>query len=439
MSIRKISKAKLATLALATVSCAGMAATPVSIKYTINRAENVKKNNAMVLPYFFSSDTMGFNLGIGGVVQGIGQDQMAMGATGWGGAESYGFSGGIWNYRPSFSNRTFFSIAGMYAYFPEQRAYTGNKSTPTPNGQPLPGSSGSSQDQFIEGDGFSNWLDLKMEYVLPIGSRKSDPIIQYNLRGGLLTDAPTSTNWNPLDNGTTILILRQFNRYQSYDDGSGKQSGDVNAVELGIQYDNTDFAPNPSMGSRQYLSYTFEGAWLTPEDNWDVWQLDLSKYTNIGESEWASQRIFAFNFWTAYSPSWNVKQVGNDSRIVEDAPAYNEGATLGGYKRMRGYDSNRFHDKASIYASAEYRYTLKYNPVRDVEWLRFLNLDWFQLVGFVEAGQVASEYDLKDLTSDMKYDAGVSLRALTAGLVVRADYAVSEEGSYMWFMINQPF
>ncbi|GAM73687.1 hypothetical protein JCM19241_3142 [Vibrio ishigakensis] len=118
MSIRKISKAKLATLALATVSCAGMAATPVSIKYTINRAENVKKNNAMVLPYFFSSDTMGFNLGIGGVVQGIGQDQMAMGATGWGGAESYGFSGGIWNYRPSFSNRTFFSIAGMYATFP---------------------------------------------------------------------------------------------------------------------------------------------------------------------------------------------------------------------------------------------------------------------------------------------------------------------------------
>ncbi|GAM62875.1 hypothetical protein JCM19232_4552 [Vibrio ishigakensis] len=278
-----------------------------------------------------------------------------------------------------------------------------------------------------------------MEYVLPIGSRKSDPIIQYNLRGGLLTDAPTSTNWNPLDNGTTILILRQFNRYQSYEDENGKQSGDVNAVELGIQYDNTDFAPNPSMGSRQYLSYTFEGAWLTPEDNWDVWQLDLSKYTNIGESEWASQRIFAFNFWTAYSPSWNVKQVGNDSRIVEDAPAYNEGATLGGYKRMRGYDSNRFHDKASIYASAEYRYTLKYNPVRDVEWLRFLNLDWFQLVGFVEAGQVASEYDLKDLTSDMKYDAGVSLRALTAGLVVRADYAVSEEGSYMWFMINQPF
>lgn len=125
-----------------------------------------------------------------------------------------------------------------------------------------------------------------MEYVLPIGSRKSDPIIQYNLRGGLLTDAPTSTNWNPLDSGTTILILRQFNRYQSYDDGNGKQSGDVNAVELGIQYDNTDFAPNPSMGSRQYLSYTFEGAWLTPEDNWDALQLDLSKYTNIGESEW---------------------------------------------------------------------------------------------------------------------------------------------------------
>lgn len=106
---------------------------------------------------------------------------------------------------------------------------------------------------------------------------------------------------------------------------------------------------------------------------------------------------------------------------------------------MRGYDSNRFHDKASLYASAEYRYTLKHNPIQDIDWLRFLNLDWFQLVGFVEAGQVASSYDLKQLTSDMKIDGGVSLRALTAGLVVRADYAVSEEGSHMWFMINQPF
>ncbi|GAM59741.1 hypothetical protein JCM19231_4101 [Vibrio ishigakensis] len=94
MSIRKISKASLATLALTAVSSACLATTPVSIKYTVNRAENTKKNNTMVLPYFFSSDTMGFNLGIGGVVQGIGQDQMAMGATGWGGAESYGFSGG---------------------------------------------------------------------------------------------------------------------------------------------------------------------------------------------------------------------------------------------------------------------------------------------------------------------------------------------------------
>lgn len=286
---------KRACIALVLASGVCHAATPVSIKYTINRAENTQhKSNTVVLPYFFSSETMGFNLGIGGVVQGVGQEQLAMGATAWGGAESYGTSAGIWNYRPSFSKRTFLSIAGMYAYFPQQRAYAGGKLTPTPNDQPLPGSSDSSQEQYIEGDGFNNWLDLKMEYVLAIGSRRNNAIINYNLRGGLLTEPAPQTYWNPLENGTTILILRQFNRYQSYESLTGENSGDINAFELGIQYDNTDFAPNPSMGSRQYLSYTYEGKWLTPEDNWDVWQLDMSKYTNIGASDWASQRIFAF-------------------------------------------------------------------------------------------------------------------------------------------------
>ncbi|PML14673.1 hypothetical protein BCT78_01480 [Vibrio breoganii] len=425
-------------LALGVFSSCAYSATPVGMKYTIHRAENADNTkNAMVLPYAFSTESMGLNVGIGGVVQGVGQEQMVIGGTGWAGADSYGLSGGLWNYRPWFAKRAFISLAGMYAYFPEQRAYT--------NGEiafedPRWGSSGSSQEDYIQGDGYSNWLDIKVEYVLPLGSAKEKATVDYYLRNGMLVDGPKSTYWNPLETGTTILLMRQFNRYQSYEDDAGiEREGDMNAFELGIQYDNTDFAPNPSMGSRQYLGYSYEGSIVSPDSTWNFVELDVSKYLSIGESDWARQRIFAFNFWTGYSPSWNLVDVDGQKKIVEDGAPYNEGATLGGHARMRGYDSNRFHDKASLYATAEYRYTLRYNPIKEVSWLRFLNIDWFQLVAFAEAGQVAPEYDLSELTQEMKLDAGVAVRALAAGVVVRFDYAVSEEGSYMWFMVNQPF
>jgi hypothetical protein len=71
--------------------------------------------------------------------------------------------------------------------------------------------------------------------------------------------------------------------------------------------------------------------------------------------------------------------------------------------------------------------------------LKFLNLDWFQLVGFVELGEVADEYSVKALTSDMKFDGGISLRAFAGGIVVRTDLGVSNEGANLWVMVNQPF
>lgn len=149
--------------------------------------------------------------------------------------------------------------------------------------------------------------------------------------------------------------------------------------------------------------------------------------------------MLALNLWSGYSPSWELETLNDGARIVRGGAPYNEGATLGGFTRMRGYDLNRFHDKAALYASAEYRYTLKYNPLADVNWLRFLRLDWFQLVGFVEAGRVAPEYKLSTLTDEMKFDYGVSLRAMTAGLVVRADLAKSDEGTNLWLMVDHPF
>lgn len=107
---------------------------------------------------------------------------------------------------------------------------------------------------------------------------------------------------------------------------------------------------------------------------------------------------------------------------------------------MRAFPAQRFSDRAAIYYSAEYRMTLKWNPFDDwPEVNRLLGVEWLQLVPFVEAGRVAPEYDLANLHSSMKWDAGIGLRAWAKGLVVRVDTAASDEGLGVQMMVSQPF
>ncbi|CAH0530066.1 BamA/TamA family outer membrane protein [Vibrio hippocampi] len=411
--------------------------TPTNIKSRLDRLETSQLRNSMVLPYFFSSDSMGTNIGVGGMIKGIHQDQMVVGGTIFGGTESHALSAGIWNYMIPGTERVFLSTFGMWGYYPKQRAYTGYN---VPAGTPLPGSNDSSSEQYFEGSGNSNWWDIKLEYVLPIGANKHSGTVDYQVKNGLLVSAPTGgREWNPLTSGTTIFVARQFNRYQSFETDSGDIDGTIHAMEFGVYYDNTDFAPNPSYGTRHYISTSHDWGWLESKQEWSFYEFDTSAFFSLGESHWASQRIVALNFWTGYSPTWEVESDSSGNSSVSGNAPYNEGATLGGFTRMRGYDMNRFHDKAVIYGAAEYRYTLRNNPLKDVNWLKFLRIDWIQLVGFAEVGRVGPEYNASNLLTDMKYDAGVSVRALMAGLVVRTELATSPESTNFWLMVDHPF
>lgn len=66
-------------------------------------------------------------------------------------------------------------------------------------------------------------------------------------------------------------------------------------------------------------------------------------------------------------------------------------------------------------------------------------MDWWQFAGFVEGGRVAREYTLSELTSEWQADAGIGIRAMVAGGLVRFDVAVSKEAVGIWFMVGQPF
>ncbi|MEZ9140922.1 MULTISPECIES: BamA/TamA family outer membrane protein [unclassified Shewanella] len=416
-------------------------AAPANVKSAVNRVETKDTGvEKLILPYVFSTDSMGLNLGVGAMVSGYHQEQMTIGGTVYGGDVSYGAGAGVWNYRLPKTDRFFMSLVGFMGYYPQQKAYAGGAGEYIPVGTPLPGSNDSSNEQFLQADGASNWWDIKIEYTLPIGATRDKSTVTYDLTRGLLTSEPTGGRvWNPMESGATVAVLRQFNRYESFELDDGELDGAIHAIELGLLYDNTDFSINPSYGSKQYIAISHDAGWFESEKQWTFIEFEASKYFSFGESEYASQRILAMNFWTGYSPTWELEYNDEGGRIVTNNAPYSEGATLGGFYRMRGFDNKRFHDKAVIYGSAEYRYTLKYNPIEDVNWLKFLRLDWFQLVGFVEAGRVGESYTSDELLTDMKYDYGVSLRALTAGIVVRLDVAQSDESTNAWVMVDHPF
>lgn len=410
-----------------------------AVKFSVERTENTNDRETLILPYVFSTDDLGSVFGVGAMATGIHQKQMTLGGTLFGGGETKGLAIGLWDYRLFDTQRFFISALGMAGKYPLLRAYAPLPKEATPVGGVRPGSNDSSFDDFIESSGTNNWWEVKLEYVLPLGNAKKTGMATYKLQGGLLADNIAVENWNPLKTGTSVLVVRQFNRYQLYQDETGDLEGAVHALELGFLYNNTDFPINPSQGSSQYLSLTYNPQWLKSNDDWTFIEFEASKYFSFGATDFAKQNILALNVWASYSPSWELSYDAQGNSLVSGHPPFLEGATLGGMYRLRGFRQNRFHDKAAIYATAEYRMTLDYNPVTNVSWLRFLNLDWFQTVFYVEGGRVAPKFSSNTLFTDWKTDVGVSLRALTAGIVIRLDVTTSKEDTTTWLMVGHPF
>ncbi len=409
------------------------------VKFNVDRSENTKARDTLVLPYAFSSEDIGLVLGVGGMATGLYQKQMSVGGTVFGG-DSKGVALGLWDYQLFGSQRWYISSVGMAAEYPLLRAYSPLPDELTAPDDARAGSNNSSFDDFVASKGSNNWWEVKLEYVLPWGNAKNQGMATYHLEGGLLQGTQQNVpNWNPMKNGTSVLVAKQFNRYQLYQTDTQELDGAVHALELGFLYNNTDFPVNPSQGSSQYISYTYNPKWLESNNDWSFVELEASKYFSFGATSFAKQNILALNIWAGYSPSWQVNTDENGYSYVTDNAPFLEGSSLGGMYRLRGFRQSRFHDKAAIYATAEYRMTLDYNPIADVSWLRFLNLDWFQTVLFVEGGRVSPTFNRDVIFSDWKSDVGISLRALTAGIVVRFDVAKSNEGTNMWVMVGHPF
>lgn len=301
------------------------------------------------------------------------------------------------------------------------------------------GSNDSDADNYVDGDGDDNLVRVNFRYLLPIGSGRVIPGLPNLERGLPVKGSGGGISWNPLVSGKTFVEVKPYWREQTIDSDDGNIEQKTNGAAFSLYQDNTDFVRNPSEGSTVRLRYTQDWGWFDSSRPYTVGDFEYSLYVPLGSSEKYRQKVLAFDFWTANSFSWDRTSFEDGEEVFQRPPAY-LGATLGGLWRMRGYPTSRFNDQAAVYYAVEYRLIPEWNPFTKMEWLqKRVGVQWWQWVAFVEAGRVAPQWAVDELHSDVKFDAGVGVRAMAKGVVVRLDIAGSDEGFGVNMIVGQPF
>ena len=411
---------------------------------TYSALESLSKD-LVFIPYVFSTDSTGFSGGVGVIKQGFLQKQTTAIATLFYGAEqdiitngqpdTANFSGGfaaVFDYLVPNTERMLFSVLGLKAYFPKARYYLYDHSND------------SDENNYVESSGDADFLYGTLKYVLPMGDGLDNPEGHYILKNGFVVGREGKGGGKPFVTGRTAVGITGFyehNTFENYLPGTprssnGLEAWNTNGLRFFVEHDNTDYDLNPSRGYQFKLQYSKDFGWGDSEQTWDFMEFKYNQYIDLPTFSFTQQNVLAMSFWTGNSFSWDRNSEYLPG-IADHRPPPWEGGRLGGIFRMRGYNIDRFSDKAAIYGTAEYRAILNWNPFRKNEYIP-VAIDWLQVVGFVEAGRVNDTYNF-DLLSDMKFDAGISLRAMAAQIPVRIDVAYGDEGANFWVMVFQPF
>ncbi len=391
----------------------------------------------IILPYALATEALGFALGVGGGTSGYIQPQTNFFITAFTSTnDSRALFVSINDYQLPFAKRLFVGFIGSIGDYTDQRVYTGfNSAYPGEHA----GSNDSDPDNFLQGEGEDDWYELKFKFLLPIGHGENTLINTSVLKHGLLVDGQTGGDvWNPMVSGRTNIELSTFKRHRTIVDETGESVGDSEGIIVALEYDNRDFYDNPTKGSLQKIIGKHDFGVFDGTDRWSVFQLDLRKYLYLGNSEKFRQKVLALNYWTSYTRTWEPV-VDAQGAFIDGRPPNVLGSTLGGFDRLRSYPVDRFSDKAAIYYSAELRLMPRWNPLGDIKILKPLNIDWWQIVPFVEIGRVAPSWSFSDLHSDMRKVLGLGFRFMAQKAVFRLDTSFSNDSWAMYAMVGQPF
>ena len=387
------------------------------------------------LPYAFYNESFGLSAGYVYGVVGYPQKQSTLLATVMAGTtgSAMGFLVGR-DIQMPLVDRLFLDPIVQVGHFMDSKSYSNGK--PRFAGERA-GTNDSDKDNFVKGDGWDNFFRMKFKYLLPIGHGRDQIIGKYVMDHGLLkSGAEGGTSLNPLASGKTYLELRPFYRSQQIDGHHVDETAKTNGLDFSAFIDNRDYYANPSKGYGLRGKMSRDFGWFNSSNSWTNLESELDVYLPLKLSDRFRQSVVALDIWTSYSPTWDKK---SKNEIKNRPPTYT-GPTLGGIWRMRGYPTNRFSDKAAIYYTAEFRMIPRWNPFDKWPGIqKYVGIEWLQFVPFVEIGRVASKWDVKRLHSDMKWDAGLGIRAMAKGIVIRIDSAVSRENFGVQMMIAQPF
>ncbi len=387
------------------------------------------------LPYGFFNES--FGLAAGYVYSVAGYPQPGAGVLGTVMVGTEGSAMGFFmgqNIRVFGIERLFFDPILSVGYFGDVDAYvSGNPDFPDERA----GANDSDPDNFITGSGWDTFFRLRFKYLLPIGHGREQLIPSYRLDGGLLESGATGgESFNPLKSGRTFVEVRPFYRSQNIENDDLDEEQITNGAEFSLFWDNRDYPTSPSRGNALSLKVARDWGIGQSDDSWTALSAEYDHYISLGATRRFRQRVLALDFWTSYSPTWDVAV---DGTISHRPPAFS-GATIGGLMRMRAYPAQRFNDQSAIYYAAELRLIPEWNFFNNFPDLQErLGVKWIQFVGLVEAGRVAPDWDFSELHRDMKWNAGLGVRAWAKGLVVRVDTAISDEGFGVQMMVSQPF
>ncbi len=171
-----------------------------------------------------------------------------------------------------------------------------------------------------------------------------------------------------------------------------------------LRLDTRDSQINPHKGWNLCLNTDWASKFLGGDYNFQRYRLEISRYLRL----FASAHVWAMRFWMQH---------------VEGTAPYYEQSIIGGGWTARGFKADRFIDRASALASAEYRFPV-YKKLGAVL--------------FVDAGRVYSGIEEAGL-NDWKTSWGLGLRYYVANFVTRLDIGRSSEGTRIYFNFCQVF
>ncbi|WP_394230161.1 BamA/TamA family outer membrane protein [Shewanella colwelliana] len=386
------------------------------------------KSEFIAVPFIFSTETLSTAVGGAGVLKHAGQMQASVLAVGLGSAnDSWVTYLAANSYQLPKLEQWLFS-AEFYRASYKQGIYfidTDRGESMLTANQPSSGQLTETERVITLGD--ESYAKLHMKYVLPWGRG-------VNGAAKSLVPATEALSWNPLTSGVSSLTVSPFYRMQQLQ-GYDYLPDESQGVALQLGWDNRDNGKNSTQGGQTRLTLTRDFG-SASRSSWTTWEFEQSLFLSLGQSDWFAKQVLAFNLYLADTPTW---QSGNlDTGEYHRPPSF-VGVSLGGFNKLRGYAGQQFVGRSAVLYSAEYRMQPKWQPLTTLPLFNLYHIPWWQWTLFAETGQVSDEFTVESLHQDMKWTLGAGVRFEVEGIVVRTDFAVSEQGGQFWVMVNQPF